>query len=56
MVHAVGPIFGDAVDVGSDRLHLDDHLRDGVLHFRVVGHGSGDGQGFLVLDSLNGKI
>ena len=48
MVHAVGPVIGDSLDVGAHRFELDGHIGRQMLDFRVVGHGAGKAQRRLV--------
>ncbi len=40
VVHTVGPLLGDFLDVRSYGLHLHDHFRDIVLDLWVINHGS----------------
>src|SRR5262245_62020051 len=40
VVSAVGPILRDLVEVWANGLELERHVGNGVLDFRVVGHGA----------------
>src|SRR5215510_5242499 len=40
VVSAVGPILGNLVEVRADSLEFERHIGNGVLDFRVVGHGA----------------
>ena len=42
VVDTMRPVLGDALEMRSDRLELDHHLRDGMLDFGMVGQGTGE--------------
>src|SRR5215469_9777301 len=43
VVHAIGPIFCNPIQMRPDRFKLDYHLRDRMLNFGMIGHRSRKG-------------
>ena len=50
------PIRDNLVEMRTNRLHLDDHLRHRVLHLGVIGHGTGYPDGGLFFDIVDGPV